>query len=91
MADDEYEMEWGSDEGNGDQGAQGSEGEIEIENNFYEAEGSLKTDRQGALEKFEVVVMMEESRGSSSHSFAALKHVVVLAMQLGQYPKMIET
>ena len=41
MSEGSYEMEWPSDE---EQNAddQGSEGEIEINNNFYEAEGMMK-------------------------------------------------
>jgi len=47
MADcEDYEMEWGDDDDNQmNAGENGSEGEIEIENNFYEAEGIYKTDK----------------------------------------------
>ena len=40
MSEEDYEMEWPSDEEQGDD--QGSEGEIEINNNYYEAEGMMK-------------------------------------------------
>jgi hypothetical protein len=41
MSDNEYEMEWGSEDGN-EAGGNGSDGEIEIENNYYEAESIMK-------------------------------------------------
>ena len=41
-----------------------------------------KTEKESAIEKFEVVIMMEESHGSSEFSFASLRYVVVLTMEL---------
>lgn len=41
MSDQDYEMEWPSDE-EPDNAGSGSETEIEINNNFYEAEGMMK-------------------------------------------------
>jgi hypothetical protein len=92
MADDDYEMEWGSDDGN-DMGAEGcgDEAEILLQNNFYEAEGLLKSDPQQALELFDTVVSMEENRDSKDFSFNAIKYMVILAMQLGQYEKMLKS
>ena len=43
MSDCEYEMEWPSDE-DPRSDENGSEGEVEISNNFYSAEGSYKTE-----------------------------------------------
>lgn len=84
MSDGEYEMEWASNEGSENAGADGgSEGEIEIQNNFYEAEGNMKQDPADALEKFETVIMMEEGRDDQQFSFSALKYVTALAAQLG--------
>jgi hypothetical protein len=45
---------------------------------------------QEALNKFEVVVMLEENRSSFTYSFKAQTHVVILSMQLGLYEKMID-
>jgi hypothetical protein len=46
----EYEAGWGD---SGDNDSDGrSQGEIEIENNFYEGEGCMKEDPTKALEKF---------------------------------------
>lgn len=54
------------------------------------AEEQLKTEMQEALNKFEVVVMLEENRSSFTYSFKAQTHVVILSMQLGLYEKMID-
>jgi hypothetical protein len=59
MSSEEYEVEW-SEGSQKDDGR--SEGEVEIANNFYEAEGILKEEPREALEKFTAVVMMEEGR-----------------------------
>lgn len=84
MSDNEYEMEWPSDEeGQNDNQECGSEGEIEIQNNFYEAEGEMKQKPGESLEKFETVIMMEESRDDQQFTFSALKYVTVLSSQLG--------
>lgn len=85
----EYEQEWGS-EGDAIEGAVGNETEIEIENNYYEAEGMMKTQKDEALERFETVMMLEENSDKVTFSFLAVRHVVILAMQLGLYDKMIE-
>lgn len=80
-------MEWdegGDDGGWGEDGASnksggGSDGAIEIENNFYEAEGMLKDNAQEALERFEKVVLLEEQRNESQYSFNSHKFIVILA------------
>lgn len=91
MSDNEYEMEWGDDEEPAEGNAGGEENniEIEIENNFYEAESEMKTNKQMALEKFETVILMEESLGKVNFSFNAERHVVTLSMQLGLFDKMV--
>lgn len=87
MSDGEYDMEW--DEGGDDWGAdgggsnQGSDGAVEIENNFYEAEGMLKDNPSEALERFQNVVALEETREERQYSFNAHKFIVLLAAQLG--------
>lgn len=90
MADDEYEMEWGSDDGANEMGAEGAdEGEILIQNNFYEAEGIMKQQPAQALEMFETVIALEENRDTRDFSFNSVKYVVMLALQLQQWDKMI--
>ena len=82
-------MEWdegGDADGWGDGGADennGSEGAVEIENNFYEAEGMLKENPQEALDRFQTVVDFEAQRDESNYSFNAHKFIVILAAQLG--------
>ena len=89
MSDGEYDMEW--DEGGDGDGwgpdnnddDQGSEGAVEIENNFYEAEGMLKDNPSEALERFQNVVALEETREDRQYSFNSHKFIVLLAAQLG--------
>ena len=90
MSEGEYDMEWdegGDDGGWGEEGSAksdgGSDGAVEIENNFYEAEGMLKDNAQEALERFETVVALEEQRNESTYSFNSHKFIVILAAQLG--------
>lgn len=84
-------MEWGSNDGAEENQEAGSEGEIEIQNQFYEAEGMMKQQPADSLEKFETVIMMEEGRDEQQFSFSALKYVTVLSSHLGQFDKMIES
>ena len=92
MSDNEYDVEDWGDGGDDDAGGWGCDGpeneggdddKIEIENNFYEAEGMLKDNPTEALERFETVVMMEEQRDESEYSFNSHKYIVILAAQLG--------
>jgi len=59
-------MEWeegnegGWDEPDAKDQENGSEGAVEIENNFYEAEGMLKDNPAEALERFQTVVDFEQ-------------------------------
>ena len=78
----DYEMEWPSDEEPG-AGEDGSEGEIEINNNYYEAEGMMKQEPTQAIERFETVVLLEETRAEQHHSFNATKFIILLSSQLG--------
>jgi len=82
------EMEWDDNPEEEDQGEQGPE--VEIQNNFYEAEAIYKTEKQNAIDKFEVVIMMEESHGTCEFSFSSLRYVIILCMELAQFDKMIE-
>lgn len=50
----------------------------------------MKTQKDEALERFETVMMLEENSDKVTFSFLAVRHVVILAMQLGLYDKMIE-
>jgi len=76
MSDNEYDMEWDSGE---DQQDNGNDSDVEIQNNFYEAEGNMKQNPQDSLDKFETVIMMEESCDEPQFSFHSLKYVVVLS------------
>lgn len=85
MSDGEYDMEWDDGDGedgwgeDGDNNDGGSDGAVEIENNFYEAEGMLKDNPQEALERFETVVDLEGQRDEFNYSFNAHKFIVLLA------------
>lgn len=69
---------WGDDgDNNANDGA--SDGAVEIENNFYEAEGDLKDKPQESLERFEKVVQLEEQRGEYQYSFNSHKFIIILA------------
>jgi len=81
-------MEWdeGAEGGWGEDGAKEddvSEGAVEIENNFYEAEGMLKDNPAEALERFQTVVDFEQQREEQEYSFNAHKFIIILAAQLG--------
>jgi hypothetical protein len=87
----DYEAEgWGDEEGYGqeDNGGANDDGQVEIDNNYFEAADIWKKEPEKALEKFEVVIMMEESRDNPEHSFSSLKHVIIIYMQLKQYERM---
>ena len=82
MSDGEYDMEWddagdGGDGWDSDPGAEpnsdGSNGAVEIENNYYEAEGNMKDAPEESLERFETVVALEEQRDECNYSFNAHK------------------
>ena len=45
----------------------------------------MKTQMNEALEKFETVILLEEHSEKVTHSFNAVRHVVVLSMQLGLF------
>jgi len=51
----------------------------------------MKTQMNEALEKFETVILLEEHSEKVAFSFLAVRHVVVLAMQLGFYEKMVDS
>ena len=81
MSDCEYEMEWPSDE-DPRSDENGSEGEVEISNNYYSAEGSYKTEPQQALESFETVILLEENREEKNFTFSSTKFIILIASQL---------
>ena len=76
MSDEEWEQEcddWGDDPD------QPMEEDAEIENNYYMAEGDLKTAPVEALERFETVIMLEETASERKFTFSATKFIVLLA------------
>ena len=76
MSDEEWEQEcddWG------DEPDQPMEEDAEIENNYYMAEGDLKTAPEEALERFETVIMLEETASERKFSFSATKFIVLLS------------
>lgn len=92
---DDYEYEWpddgGDNEGWGDDDNQAGSDDpkIQIENNFFEAEGNMKDDPSGAIEQFETCILMEENEGAEiNYRFKAMENIVVLTARLGQTDKM---
>ena len=65
--------------------------EIEIENNFYEAEGVWKQDAERALIMFKRVVELEQSVSDKKFTFSSLTFIVLLTMQLGHHKEMIDS
>ena len=49
----------------------------------------INQDPEEALERFETVLMLEETRPVQLYSFNATKFIVLLASRLGQYEQMI--
>jgi hypothetical protein len=97
---DEYQYEWPDDNGDGEEGwgdeNDEEDGEtnpkIEIENNFYEAEGNMKDTPQAALEQFEKCVQLEEEQGDEiEHRFKAIEYIIILQVKLKQYEKVVVT
>ena len=88
MSEEEYEAEWGSDPEEEPQNEDPDQ--IEIDNAYYEALDIMKSNQASALEKLQLVILLEDSRASQDHSFDSLKHIVILHMQLKQFNEMIE-
>lgn len=92
---DEYEYEW-PDDGDGDANWGNDDGDqeedgpwVQIENNFYEAEGNFKDSPQEALEQFEQCVKLEEEQGDEiKYRFQATEKIIILAARLQQFQKM---
>ena len=91
----EYEYEW-PDDGDGD-GGWGDPDDpdvedgpwVQIENNFYEAEGNFKDDPQDALKQFEECVKLEEEQGDEiKYRFQATEKIIILSARLQQFQKM---
>jgi hypothetical protein len=75
--DEEFEYEWPSD---GEQQNEENEGEVMVQNTFYEAEENKKNKPLEALEQFENVVLLEEQMGDEIKlRFKALENIVVLS------------
>lgn len=93
----EYEYEWPDNDDGGDAGWGDDENNeddpndptIEIENNYYEAEGLMKDQPEEALKFFEKCAKMEEEQGKGiTHGFNATQRIVILCARLGQFDKM---
>ena len=70
--------DWGEEDGWGevDGSDQDDQGDAEIPNNFYEAESMMKQQPGEALEKFEVVLMLEENAPNREFSFKATRFII---------------
>jgi hypothetical protein len=56
----DYDAEDWGEYGNDDDANQEQDGDHEISNNFYEAEGEMKQSPAEAIEKFKTVILLEE-------------------------------
>merc|ERR1712226_1036704 len=75
----DYDAEdWGDYEEDGDANMD-QEGDHEISNNFYEAEGEMKQAPKDAIEKFKTVVLLEEQSNGNEFTFKSIKNVVLLS------------
>ena len=83
----EYEAEWGNSD-DSDQNDGRSQGEVDIENAFYEGDGIMKNKPAEALSKFLTVIELEASR-PMNFAFKAATKVVILSMKTKDYDKMI--
>jgi COP9 signalosome complex subunit 2 len=96
MSDEEYEYDYGSDAeydygSDQDNGDEVADDLVEIENSFFEAEDIRSENQSRAIELFEKVVRLEESRGDQvKWRFKALQHLVVLYFLTRNSPLMIE-
>ena len=93
----EFEYEWpddgdaGAGWGSGNEGDEGDNPRIEIENMFYEAEGNMKDKAKEAIDQFQQVVKKEQELGDEiNHSFKAMENIVVLSARLKLFDKMKE-
>jgi hypothetical protein len=74
-------VEWDSNDDNSDNVE--DEDDVQIQNNFYEAEAIYKTEPKEALEKFETVIMLSDNMDDIEYAFKATKYVIILSMVLG--------
>jgi COP9 signalosome complex subunit 2 len=90
--DEEEEYDYGSDY-NGSEGGeedQQSDTEIEIENNYYEADDLRNSDYAKALSMFEKVVKLEEGRADAKWTFKSLQAIVILLFKLNRFDDMVK-
>ena len=79
MSDDEDQFEYDWPDGDPDAG-DGDNGNVELENTFYEADDNKKNKPREALEQFENVVLLEEQMGDEvKFRFKALENIVILS------------
>jgi COP9 signalosome complex subunit 2 len=93
---DSEEYDYGSDEEqynysdeDQNEGGEGEDDKIAIENAYYEGDDLKDDDPQKACEKFEKVVQLEGEKGTEvKWRFKALQHLVVLKFKLGKFDDM---
>jgi len=86
----DYDQEWPSDDDNNNMGNDQPDHKIQIENNYYEAENLWKTDPDRALPLFESVIELESQHGLDQYTFSSVTFIVIVAMQLEEFQKMID-
>lgn len=91
MSDDGFD-DWDDYDVEGDNNGGSDDENVEIENNFYEAEDLMNSAPEEALEKFESVILMEENiEGEKQKTFDSLTNIVILCSRMNQEEKMIKS
>lgn len=87
MSDDDGDFGYGYDS----QEDQPNNDDYELENNFFEADDIKKTNPKEAIERFETIIMMEESKGSEvKWKFKCLLNIIQLKCKVMNFSEMRE-
>ena len=87
MSDDDGDFGYGYDS----QEDQPNNDDYELENNFFEADDMKKTNPKEAIERFETIIMMEESKGSEvKWKFKCLLNIIQLKCKVMNFSEMRE-
>lgn len=85
MSDDDGDFGYGYDS----QEDQPNNDDYELENNFFEADDIKKTNPKEAIERFETIIMMEESKGSEvKWKFKCLLNIIQLKCKVLNFSEM---
>jgi len=92
MYDDDFDLIAEAEQDESDEGEEGGDTAIEIENSFYEGKdllGSKPPDLKGALAAFEKVIELEKKVDQSEWSFQALEEIVKIKITLNKNDQVV--